>query len=245
MPMLPHWVSSIDGWMVSTLAIGGILGFRAISAPYWIWKEERTARVAADIQVRALTSRQSDIQVSLNDKYAFGAGNIDIHGKALPPAKMFTVHMLNRGEKFLQQCQLTFGNQGQTGTFVSAPFDLRRGEQKDMPVLHIINSSEGAHAIVAGYAQRDGKWGIVPGGWLPKPGTYEVQALSADTEPATLSVTLRDNPEWALTPRSANLEAFEPLYPCPETRGCGFESHHAHTPLVNQIERPLASDHNT
>jgi hypothetical protein len=134
----------------------------------------------------------SDLRITLHDQPAYEAELLDADGNSLPVDFVFLIRLAN-GNKFLRQCQVFFGlpNDGPSHP-VSGCFDLRRSEQKDIPVLRTKNTDD-RRAIV--YILRPSDWKISPQGpaWLPGPGLYEIKVLSADASPATLNVRLTKN----------------------------------------------------
>jgi hypothetical protein len=173
-----------------TLAFFVIFIARFVTAP---------ARLYAELKATIPPVLKSDIHLLLDNEIAYEGGLVDAGGNGLPPAKIFSVRVSNAGDKFLQRCQITFGLKARFNYPVSGCFDLRIGEYKDLPVLRINHQSATPRPFV--YFLRDTDWKILTDGpsWLPGQGTYEIQALSADTDPATIEVELsRGNGEWKL-----------------------------------------------
>jgi hypothetical protein len=146
----------------------------------------------------------SGIELILHDNNMWLEGGLkDAEGHDLPDAMIFRVRSTNVGNKFLQQCQVTFGQKDRYSYPVSGHFDLRRGEYKDIPFLRINHLSDNPHPFIY-FLNSD--WQIDTGGprWLVPPSIYEIRVLSADTHPASLNVELSVNqlplhpPEWKL-----------------------------------------------
>jgi hypothetical protein len=142
---------------------------------------------------------ESNIKIVLSENMAYEGGLSDATGNQLPPAHTFVVRVVNGGDRFLQKCQLTFGQKTRMNYPVSGCFDLRQGEYRDLPVLRVNARSGDPRAFV--YLLEGPDWIISAGGpsWLTGPGTYEIRVLSADTNPASLDVELsRIGNEWRL-----------------------------------------------
>jgi hypothetical protein len=75
-------------------------------AAYRVWKPERER---ADELEKKLIPEESDIDIALRDGWAYESGLVDAEGRSLPPARTFVVRISNRGGKFLEKCQITFG----------------------------------------------------------------------------------------------------------------------------------------
>ena len=130
------------------------------------------------------------MRLELLDHVAYEGGVVDAQGNELPPAMAFIVRATNTGNKFLQKCQLTFGEKERYNYPASGYFDLRPGEYRDIPVLRVNARGSDPRAFV--YFLRNEDWKIECNGpsWLTGPAVYEIKALSADTHPSTLNVRL-------------------------------------------------------
>jgi hypothetical protein len=172
------------------LAVFVIFIGRLITAP---------ARIYAELKATIPPVLKSDIDLAIDNIWAFETITVDADGHKLPHARLLCVRVSNAGDKFLQKCQITFGPKGCHNP-VSGYFDLRRGESKSVPVLRMNCNSKDPRPFL--YFLRDTDWQIEAGGpksW-PNPGIYEIIALSADTHPATLGVKLsQTNENWELT----------------------------------------------
>jgi hypothetical protein len=176
-----------------------LLMVRFIFAGPRLWGLEKNARKAAENELAELKSEKSDIDLILHKDMAYESGLVDVNGNQLPPAKVFIVRITNGGDKFLQKCQITFGQKGRFNYPVSGCFDLRRGEYKDLAVLRVNYRGEDSRAFVYFLQSIDWKISVDGPSWLPGPGIYEIRALSADTHPAALDVELsRTGSEWGL-----------------------------------------------
>ena len=124
----------------------------------------------------------------------------DVNDNRLPSSLSFAARVTNRGDRFLTNCQITFGAERAVYT-VSACFDLRRGEHKvfpflrtkDLPLDHRDNRATLVYFLTS-------DWKIMADGpaWLVPPGIYTLKVLSADTGPATLDVRLTKGSSWQL-----------------------------------------------
>jgi hypothetical protein len=142
---------------------------------------------------------ESNIKIVLNESMAYEVGLRDAAGNELPHSHIFVVRVVNSGDRFLQKCQLTFGQKTRMNYPVSGCFDLRQGEYRDLPVLRVNAKAGDPRAFV--YLLESPDWKISADGpsWLPGPGTYEIRVLSADANPASLDVKLsRVGIEWRL-----------------------------------------------
>lgn len=166
----------------------GVFAARLVGAP---------VRLYAKLQRTIPMAPTSGIAISVSNNFAYYHGQLDTAGHELPRSKVFIVRVTNTGARYLQKCQLIFGNHPATGYF-----DLRPGEPKDLPVLWMNIDAADPRPIVYFIDSESGK--ILDGsGWLPHAGTYEIKVFSADTYPASLSVELSTNTEtlprqWAL-----------------------------------------------
>jgi hypothetical protein len=170
----------------------GVFAVRLAGAP---------ARLYAKLHRTIPMAPTSDIAINVSNKFAYYHGMLDAAGHELPTAKVFIVRVVNTGARYLQKCQLIFGNHPATGYF-----DLRPGEPKDLPLLWMNINAADPRPLVYFIDSESGK--ILDGsGWLPHAGTYEIKVFSADTYPASLAVELSTSTEtpprqWAL--RAAN-----------------------------------------
>jgi hypothetical protein len=184
------------GVTVASIAVMWVLIYfgRFVAAP---------ARLYRQLEATIPPPQISDIELILHDNMWLEGGLKDAEGHDLPDAMLFRVRLTNVGNKFLQQCQVTFGLKDRYSYPVSGYFDLRRGEYKDIPVLRINHLSDDPHAFVY-FLNSD--WQIDSGApkWLVPPSIYEIRVLSADTHPTSLNVELSANPlpphrpEWKL-----------------------------------------------
>jgi hypothetical protein len=165
------------------------------------WFDRRDANLLkiAELEAR-LRPPASDMAISLDGQIY--ESFTDENNELLPSSLSFALRLINRGDKFLKNCQITFGL-GHARYPVSNCFDLRRGEQicrpflrtKDLPIDH----RENRHALV--YFLNNETWKIMADGpaWLAAPGLYEIEVLSADTAPASLLVKLSKGEDgWKL-----------------------------------------------
>jgi hypothetical protein len=144
---------------------------------------------------------KSNLLLALDDRPAFEGGLADAEGNELPSGMVFHVRVTNCGEKLLQRCQITFGVKENFSYLVTAPFDLRQGEHRDLGFLRVRSLWPESRAVVHIFGPDDRKIPANSPAWLPKPGVYEIKALSADTKPATLDVELsRTDAGWSLAP---------------------------------------------
>ena len=148
------------------------------------------AQLYAQLKAKFPTPPTTDIRLELLDHVAYEGGVVDAQGIELPPAMAFIVRATNTGNKFLQKCQLTFGEKERYNYPASGYFDLRPGEYRDIPVLRVNARGSDPRAFV--YFLRNEDWKIECNGpsWLTGPAVYEIKALSADTHPSTLNVRL-------------------------------------------------------
>lgn len=186
MPPLEHWgdfawftlkmgaLSLVISWLV-------IFVLRMCGAP---------ARLYAQLEASVPPKPKSDLELLLRPDAAYNSF-VDAAGERLPATRVFLLRVENGGPIMLRDCQVSFGPLG--GQFyypTSGPFDLRLGEHRDLPVLHIESQKDDPRAMI--YMMDPQAWKPLQGGqaWLPAPGDYEIRVLSADTPPAVLVVTL-------------------------------------------------------
>jgi hypothetical protein len=157
---------------------------------YWPYQKIASLNVYSD----------SDLLLVLDDKPAFESLT-DAEGNELHNGMIFCARVTNGGEKFLQKCQITFGIKGQFSYLVTAPFDLRPGEHREWGVLRVRSLPPEVRAVVYSFLPDEKKIQATSPAWLPKPGIYEIRALSADTKPATLDVRLnKTGTGWSSAP---------------------------------------------
>jgi hypothetical protein len=158
-------------------------------------------RLYAQLQAKIPTPPRSDIGLALFDSVAWESGLLDAAGQELPAAKVFHVRVKNNADKFLEKCQLVFGQKDRLHYPVSGIFDLRSGEYRDLPVIRM-NLRDHRPFM---YFLDGPDWKVSPSGpsWLLAPGKYEIRVLSANTSPASLDVDLSGSlmspeEEWKL-----------------------------------------------
>jgi hypothetical protein len=178
---------------------------RFLNAPVLSFHEQKDR---ADALEKRLIPPCSDIDIIL-DGLAYES-ICDENGDRLAPCRAFIVRLTNRGEKFLQNCQITFGADPCIYP-VSGCFDLRRGEHKHLPVLRIKdihgrpeNDKDDRHALVY-FLSSNNEWKISASGpaWCVVPGFYQIRVVSADTAPAVLDVELSKDSDWKLEKAAA------------------------------------------
>jgi hypothetical protein len=156
--------------------------------------------------------RHESLQVRLHDQ-VYESDAVDTTGARLPASRAYVARVANRGDRRVRRCQIFFCNSTHIQV-VSAPFDLAPGEQRDLPVLRVIDFDE-PHALL--YFLDAETWRVADGqaAFLPEPGRFKVKVLSANAPEAALDValacsagtplawTLVEAGEVAATPREA------------------------------------------
>ncbi|MGE5149491.1 MAG: hypothetical protein ACM3II_05150, partial [Rhodospirillaceae bacterium] len=114
---------------------------------------------------------------------------VDTTGAPLPGCRAYVARIANRGDRRVRRCQIFFCNPTHIQV-VSGPFDLGPGEQRDLPVLRVIDGADEPHALL--YFLDGETWAVADGqaAWLPEPGRFKVKVLSADAPEAAIDVTL-------------------------------------------------------
>jgi hypothetical protein len=142
------------------------------------------------------------LAITLHDGPAYEAGLKDANGNNLPDDWVFLAR-LTGGDKSLTKCQIVLEDRNGHNFTVSKPFDIRPGEQKDLPVLRFKNKDpRDCRAFI--YMLRPDDWEISPDGpaLLLGPERYRIKVLSAEATPAILDVHLSKHPklegQWIL-----------------------------------------------
>src|SRR6185503_18166205 len=132
--------------------------------------------------------RHDGLQIRLHDQVA-ETDAVDTTGARLPASRAYVARIANRGDKRVRRCQVFFCNPTHIQV-VSGPFDLAPGEQRDLPVLRVIDEADEPHALL--YFLDAETWSVADGqaAFLPEPGRFKVKVLSADAPEAALDVTL-------------------------------------------------------
>ena len=114
---------------------------------------------------------------------------VDTTGARLPASRAYVARVANRGDRRVRRCQIFFCNPTHIQV-VSAPFDLAPGEQRDLPVLRVIDEADEPHALL--YFLDAETWAVADGqaAFLPEPGRFKVKVLSANAPEAALDVAL-------------------------------------------------------
>ncbi len=137
---------------------------------------------------------RSDIAIHLHSGLAWIADR-DLKSE-IAGHMAFVAGISNVGDKLLRDCQIHFDD-----ARVSGRFELRIGEEKEFPVLHLSGANQITRAIIYFIDDRTGEVSPGAAGWLPAPGIHHITVLSADTAPATLDVELtRQGGSWDLGP---------------------------------------------
>jgi hypothetical protein len=128
------------------------------------------------------------LEVRLHDQIHETA-MLDAIGEKMPAARAYVARVTNRSGKTVHRCQLFVGNPTHIQV-VSGPFDLDAGQQRDLPVLRVIDQSDEPHALA--YYLESETWQVAAGqaAWLPDPGRFKIKVLSADAPTASLQVDL-------------------------------------------------------
>jgi len=171
------------------------------------------------IAVREHMPRQArphdGLHVRLHDQI-FETDTVDTTGARLPASRAYVARVANRGDRRVRRCQVFFCNPTHIQV-VSGPFDLAPGEQRDLPVLRVIDEADEPHALL--YFLDGETWAVADGqaAFLPEPGRFKVKVLSADAPEAALDVALACS---AGTPLAWTLvEAGEVAETAPKTGG--------------------------
>jgi hypothetical protein len=164
--------------------------------------------------------RLPPIEVRLHDQ-VYETDAVDTVGERLPAARAYVARVTNRGGKRIRRCQLFLGSPTHIQV-VSGPFDLAPGEQRDLPVLRVIDESDEPHALL--YFLDSETWAVAQGqaAWLPEPGRFKVKVLSANAPDAALDVMLARSAgtpfAWTLIEAGEAEETPAPT-PAPSRRG--------------------------
>lgn len=149
------------------------------------------------------------LDVRLHDQ-VYETDAVDTVGELLPAARAYVARVTNRGNKRIRRCQLFLGSPTHIQV-VSGPFDLAPGEQRDLPVLRVIDESDEPHALL--YFLDSETWAVAQGqaAWLPEPGRFKVKVLSANAPDAALDVMLARSAgtpfAWTLIEAAAEMDA--------------------------------------
>jgi len=132
--------------------------------------------------------RHDGLQIRLHDQVA-ETDAVDTTGARLPASRAYVARVANRGDRRVRRCQVFFCNPTHIQV-VSGPFDLAPGEQRDLPVLRVIDEADEPHALL--YFLDGETWDVADGqaAWLPEPGRFKVKVLSANAPEAALDVAL-------------------------------------------------------
>lgn len=148
------------------------------------------------------------LDVRLHDQ-VYETDAVDTVGELLPAARAYVARVTNRGNKRIRRCQLFLGSPTHIQV-VSGPFDLAPGEQRDLPVLRVIDESDEPHALL--YFLDSETWAVAQGqaAWLPEPGRFKVKVLSANAPDAALDVMLARSAgtpyAWTLIEAAAEMD---------------------------------------
>lgn len=152
-------------------------------------------RAERDLNAQALA-------ITLHDGPAYEAGLKDANGNSLPDDWVFLARLIG-GDKSLTKCQIVLEDRNGHNFTVSKPFDIRAGEQKDLPILRFKNKDpRDRRAFI--YMLRPDDWEISPDGPALLIGSerYRIKVLSAESTPAILDVHLSKHPkvegQWIL-----------------------------------------------
>jgi len=159
--------------------------------------------------------RHDGLHVRLHDQVA-ETDAVDTTGARLPASRAYVARVANRGDRRVRRCQVFFCNPTHIQV-VSGPFDLAPGEQRDLPVLRVIDEADEPHALL--YFLDGETWAVADGqaAFLPEPGRFKVKVLSAHAPEAALDVALACS---AGTPLAWTLvEAGEVAETAPKTGG--------------------------
>ena len=132
--------------------------------------------------------RHDGLHVRLHDQVA-ETDAVDTTGARLPASRAYVARVANRGDRRVRRCQIFFCNPTHIQV-VSAPFDLAPGEQRDLPVLRVIDEADEPHALL--YFLDAETWSVADGqaAFLPEPGRFKVKVLSANATEAAIDVAL-------------------------------------------------------
>jgi hypothetical protein len=103
-----------------------------------------------------------------------------------PRAKAYLAHIENLTDSTIHNFQLSLAFY-----LVCAPFDLRPGERKDVPVIRVLLDAENYPAAVYPYHKDGANWtrsGTFS--WLIEEGSYELKLLADNLYPLTTKFTL-------------------------------------------------------
>ena len=212
--MLAHWSTAMSGPLSVPLAIAAfyvqdqtakvLLGLTAFAclwaASYRVWKVERDKVIALS----------PSLTIRVHDGPAYESGTRDADGGMLPDCWVFLARLTGT-EKAVTRCQIILEDRNGQNHTASKLFDLRPGEQRDVPVLRFYRAKGRACRAFIYMSRADGE--ILPqaGGLILGPGRYRIKVLSAEEVPATLDVQLSKHPkvddQWIL----------EEIHPCPTT----------------------------
>ena len=187
MPTTGHWgefaaFTAEMGLLSVGIAWLIVFVFRLLGAP---------TRLYSRLQATIPPLPESDMKLFLHDGLISTSGLKDENDKELPANRAFLVRVENIGEKFLRNCQLTFGQLPAWSHCASKQFDLRRGEHRDVPVLFVPQDRDGRgershlyHRTQAGEISANGP------ALLVGPGIYDLRVLSEDSCPGLIQVSV-------------------------------------------------------
>ena len=188
---------------IATWALAAVCGG---GAAYSVWAHEHDKKIELE---NKLAAKKSDIAIGIHDGLAYEE-LFDEEGLRLPPTKSFVARLTNKGEKFLEKCQICFGMgiDKQSNYPTTKYFELRPGETKNLPILRVKdvaqrqrNDQDDRHALLYILRGMDGDWKITRGGpaLCVPPGLHQLSVFSADTGAATIDVELSKSDQgWNL-----------------------------------------------
>jgi hypothetical protein len=167
-----------------------------------IWLFEASFRKTRRLEKIASFRLKSDISLTLVREAVYEILDDADTGHRLPNTIGFYIRVINEGDKFLEKCQITFGEKNAFVVYpVSGYFDLRPGEYKNITVIRISCEGKIRHPFVYMKISNDGKISSGAGCWLLDPDkVFEIKAFSANTNPVSMPVQLTYiDGKWGLT----------------------------------------------
>lgn len=192
----------IGGTIAIVLAFPFIYGWKFFTVPAKLEAEAKSTISSLNLQIEELeAAAKSGMKLCLHEGFAYEAGRATGRGMELPPAQTYGLRVSNPGGKAFHNCQLSIGQGSSFSYLICAPFDLRPGEYKDLPIIRIWHSAERRPVHVYCYYYRNDQWCISDAIPMLGPGIYDLTAFASNSYPALLSISLSINEDgWTLTP---------------------------------------------
>jgi hypothetical protein len=126
--------------------VGGIIALRLILAPYWIWSDERNARIVAETQVAKLSAERIPSKNTDNNALSIEFLQDNFHDvtETLPAGtvrRMLNISVLNRGNGWISNCRLSVEQTAPSiynnAVEIENGFTLQSGERRRFHFLYL------------------------------------------------------------------------------------------------------------